>query len=96
MPITPEKTADYAKLKGTAYRLGCLDVATDFGPVHAHDAVGVSTLTIVRGKIPTTIGILAYGEDARGLVHQLTADGARELAASLLRLADAIDPETVQ
>lgn len=92
-PIKPRKTTTAESSRGEATRLGCLDVMTPQGPVHFHDAPGFMTTTIERPGVATSIGVLSYDpEDGRGLVCQLDGDGARTMAASLLRLADEIDP----
>lgn len=93
-PIKPVPTATAESTRGEATKLGRLDVMTPQGPVHFHDAPGFMTTVIERPGIAKTIGVMSYepGPPGHGLVTQLDGDAARQMAASLLRLADEIDP----
>jgi ABC-type amino acid transport substrate-binding protein len=92
-PIQPRKTGTAESTRGEATKLGCIDVVTPQGPVHFHDAPGFMTTVIERPGVATSIGVLSYDPAAgQGMVVQLDGDSARTMAASLLRLADEIDP----
>lgn len=92
-PLKPRPTGTSENMRGVAVPLGCRDVETPQGVVHFHDAPGFMTWLVERQDIESTVGIALYDpDDGRGLVSQHTAESARSIAASLLRLADQIDP----
>ena len=91
-PHVPIPTDTHESLRGKAVALGCFDVQTPQGPVHFHDAPGFITTLIERVGVPTSIGLFVYQPGEVGRVVQFDADGARSAAASLLRLADKVEP----
>lgn len=92
-PIKPRPTATAVSSRSEATKLGCLNVLTPQGPVHFHDAPGFMTTVIERPGIQPTVGVMLYDpEPGHGLVSQFDGEHARQMAASLLRLADEIDP----
>jgi hypothetical protein len=95
-PIT--KTDTYEQTRGVADKLGCMDVETPKGICHIHDAPGVLTVEISGdGRVPS-VGIMLYDPEPQtvsgkgvGFISQLDAGSARNVAASLLRMADRLD-----
>lgn len=86
---------------GTVRPVGCQDVELARGDVHFCEAPGLITSILTAGnqsKAEGTIALLIYrearpGEDhGHGYLTQLDADGARDIGASLIRLAEEIDP----
>ena len=82
-------------------RIGCLDLTTARGPVHVCEVPGFMTTEITRTSEPPSIGIIAYDvqpgrEPGHGYIAQLSPEAAREIAGSLMRMANALDPHGKQ
>jgi hypothetical protein len=96
-PFTLELTDTSLRTKGQVQPLGCVDLETPRGVVHFHDAPGLLTTCIEREGQPSTVGSWLYDPPdqpstfVHGYVTQLEPDNAREVAASLLRMADRAD-----
>ncbi len=95
-PIQPELTDTYEQTRGVACSLGGTTVMTPKGPVRILDAPGITTLFVKHpgDAAMNRVGVLLYTTEPSGLgmIGQLDADTARTTAASLLRLADELDP----
>lgn len=99
-PIKAERLANYQQSRGVATSLGELLLETPSGDiVRSIDAPGYSTLLVHGADADgARIAVLLWdvapaGADAGpGMVCQMTADEARTIAGSLLRLAAQIDP----
>lgn len=104
-PIVPGKTAEFISTEGEAVRFGERLVKTPRGVVKCDDAPGYTTC-LIEHPDPAwrRIGFLLYapGGDyagagtfalgvGKGMIAQLTADQARLVGNSLLRLADTLD-----
>lgn len=90
--------------------LGPMVVTTDVGPCLARDAPGIMTFVVNRdchcGRCepgPPSIAVMVYDpipmrgkRTGFGVVVQMAPDDIREIAASLLAMADEIDPQTRQ
>lgn len=94
---------DDARSIGSSVKgVGCQDVNLPRGPVHFCEAPGFLTSTVHADgddQPATAVAVLVYdpvplpGRDrGRGLLAQMDAAAAREVAASLMRLADQLDP----
>jgi hypothetical protein len=90
------------KTGGTVRPVGCQDVELARGDVHFCEAPGLITSILTAGdqaKGDGTIALLIYrdarpGEDhGHGYLTQLDAEGARDIGASLINLANQIDPK---
>lgn len=94
--------SDCRKTGATVRSIGCQDIELARGDVHFCEAPGVITSIITHGEQEQAEGIIALliyrearpGEDhGHGYLCQLDAAYAREIGASLIRLADQIDPQ---
>lgn len=93
---------DARKVHSTIKSVGCQDLDLPRGRVHICEAPGCLTSTVHAdgGEKPATgIGLIIYDPDpqpgtgvGRGLMAQMDADSAREIAASLLKMAQVLDP----
>lgn len=77
--------------------IGCHDVITGNGTVHFCEGQGVITSSITKAGKAETVAVMAYidGNETmrgKGVMVQLDPDAAREITASILRLADEIKP----
>jgi hypothetical protein len=96
-PVQPTKLDSHESHETSFAPFGCMDVQMDRGLIHFHDAAGMTTGLALRPEAPRVVTILLYeppeaGERRGfGFLHQLDAEGARNMAASLTRLADEID-----
>ena len=93
------RTDDFESTRSNQRTLGCIDVQTPRGPVHAHDGRGFMSFEIDRDGVFTSIGVMVYDPELAGpegqgfgLIAQFDAAAARTAAASLLRMADRLDP----
>lgn len=95
IPLTQTET--FERSHGSVEAIGDQVIATSHGDILAVESSGVLTLEVgVEGQ-PTTIGILVYrdgeaGMQGDGRIVRLMPDMARTIAASLLRMAERIDP----
>lgn len=94
-----EKTDTYQRSDCSFPRIGPCEMETPRGDVVAHDAPGLLSLEIRDrdGKI-ISAAIMVYEPEpghGLGLIAQLGADAARSFAASLLRIADLMEPPTL-
>ena len=102
MPDTPKKNdisgmPEISEDHDLPY-LGCLEITTVRGKIHVCEVPGYITTTVsVAGD--ETIGVILYSPPENGESHgvgsivQLRPDFARNMAASLLRMANKIDPK---
>lgn len=91
--IIAQPTDDATTSSGKAVPIGCMDVATTHGVIHFHDGPGFMTTRLERVNVKPVIALFVYETDEMtGLCTQLTPEHAREIAVSLLRLANEIDP----
>lgn len=92
-PIVPRKLETAESFGDEATALGCMDIQTPQGVVHSHDGPGFMTMLVERPGLPTAIGFFVYDPAVgQGLTAQLPPNVARSVAASLLRMADRVDP----
>lgn len=94
-PRTPERTETFEATLGVADKIGGL-INTPRGVVNAIDAPGVMTLLALRNDDPkmSRVAVLLYDPElGAGFVAQLDASTARTTAASLMRLADKLEPK---
>lgn len=95
-PIEMDNSAVQRSLSKTP-QIGCHDVDTDIGPVHFCGATGIMTAHTTADDVPISVSLMVYlmgihGNPGRGISIQFDPDGAREIADSLYRLANALDP----
>lgn len=84
----------------SAKKVGCLDIVVPRGPLHLCEVPGLLTTAVYANgndKPATSVGVIAYRDprpsgQGHGYLAQLDANAAREIAASLLKLADQVDP----
>ena len=90
------------KTGATVRSIGCQDVELACGDVHFCEAPGLITSIITHSEQEKAEGVVALliyrpagpGEDhGHGYLCQLDAPYAREIGASLIKLADQIDPK---
>lgn len=94
--LKPERSATFEDMHGTATCLGGQRIETSHGTVEIVDAPGILTMLAIN-PVPadSRVCILVYGpgEPAGvGMIAQLDPGNARTVDASLLRLADQLDP----
>lgn len=76
-------------------RIGPTEMETARGVIEVFDAPGLLVLHIDRSTEPDSIAIMVYEPEpghGQGLICQMSADAARATAASLMNLADLIEP----
>jgi len=98
-PIAPGRTDTFEQSYGEAAALGEQTIVTSRGDIETADAPGLSTLLIDHpDQSLSRVGVLLYapGPDAntagKGMIAQMTANEARTIAASLVRLAERLEP----
>ena len=99
--IKMHKLPGYSSHRETAEPIGQVLLETSYGPVMAVEAPGITTMMIEGGGKPSTIAVLVYmpqhsADPGMGLIVQVGPEAARNLAASLLHLANAIDGGAAQ
>jgi hypothetical protein len=100
-PIIPGQTDSYEQTTGECAPLGGVTIQTRQGVVFVQDAPGISCALATRPDPQwNRVVLLAYDPELQfapgvgiGMATQLTADEARGVAASLLRLANKLDPK---
>lgn len=97
-PIKPIPAPAHQRTRGEAVPIGDHLVELPQGLCCIMDAPGITTTLVERPGIPPMIGLIVYDpeqDDALdhgfGYIAQLDATIAREIAASLLRLAAQLD-----
>lgn len=96
-PMPVQDKPDATRTRNSFPPCGCMDIETDSGSVHVHDAGGLLVIDINRpDKRLSAAGIVLYerGENGRsgvGFCNQMGPDAARNVAASLLRRANELD-----
>jgi len=93
--IRIERTNTCQKSSSTFPRIGPAEMETPRGTIAAFDAPGLLVMHIDRSSEPDSIAVMVYEPKpghGQGLIFQMSADVARATAASLLRLADQIEP----
>jgi len=97
--IIPEPLPTYERSQGEAIPFGACTVVMPRGDIEAVDAPGYTTLLVTHSDPAfNRIAFLLYapGQDTRtpgkGMIAQMTADQARNIAASLVRLAEQLEP----
>lgn len=95
-PIQMDNSAVQRSLSVTP-QIGCHNVDTDVGPVHFCGASGIMTAHTTADHVPISVSLMIYmtgnqGNPGQGISVQLDPDAAREIADSLYRLANALDP----
>lgn len=93
--VVIEKTKTYQRTNDRLGTLGPCIWETPRGPVHVEDAPGFMSLEVDRNGEPHSIALLVYEPlpgKGTGLVVQLSADSARAVAASLMMMADRLEP----
>lgn len=97
--IKPEKLPGFAQLNSSLPPLGPCAIVTARGTVQVEEVPGLTTLIINRAAGASSVALLVYrpAEDSSqigaGVLTQLDANSARNIAASLLKLANDIDPQ---
>lgn len=97
--IKPEKMPGFTQTHSRIPTLGPCAIVTAHGTVQSEEVPGLTTLLINRGEGESSIAVLVYmpaldGEQiGMGVLTQLNANGARNVAASLLKLANDIAPQ---
>lgn len=94
-----EKTDTYMRSDAQFARIGPVEMETPRGNCIAYDAPGLTSLEIRdgEGKI-ISAAIMVYEPEpghGLGMICQMGSDGARAFAASLLRIADLMEPPTL-
>lgn len=97
--ITPDKLDTFESHRGEAARLGDRLIVTPRGDIETTDAPGYMTL-LIQGSDPdlNRIALLLYDPGSnpevpgKGMIAQMTADQARTIASSLVRLAERLSP----
>lgn len=100
--ITPGKTEDFQSFTGEAIPLGGQIIVTPRGEIMVTDAPGYMTL-LAECENPemSRIVFMLYRPEpisrspGEGMVAQMTAFQARSIAGSLLKLADRLEPGSV-
>lgn len=95
--IEPTGAPPHQCTRGEAVPIGPHLVRFKEGVVCIDDAPGVTTTMVERDGMPPSIGLIVYdpgpGDEGHGIgfIAQLPATIAREIAASLIRLAGKLD-----
>lgn len=100
-PVQMDNRAMKHSVAGQLPPIGCHEYITGHGTVHYCEAQGLMTSAVhAHGdhQPPTAIAVMvqldaAPGFRGRGLIFQMDAAAARDVAASLLKLAADLDPE---
>lgn len=90
-----EKTRTYQRTNCSFEKIGPVFMKTPRGDVRVEDAPGFLSMEIMRGDEIVSVGIMVYEPKpgkGEGLLVQLSADNARAVAASLMMIADKIEP----
>ena len=94
-----EKASTYIRADTKFARIGPIEMETPRGNCITHDAPGLTSLE-VRGEDGRIISaaVMVYEPEPGhgiGFIAQMNADTARAFAASLLRIADLMEPPTL-
>ena len=97
--IVPKAAPLHQRTRGTCVPIGPHVVAMSMGEVLIDDAPGITTTLVERENVPPSIGLIVYdphpgaaGGHGFGLIAQLEPAIAREIGASLIGLANQLDP----
>lgn len=94
--LVPAQRPDGENSTSESLALGPRTLRTPRGDVDVVDAPGFSTM-LVQSEDPewSRVGVLVYDpETGKGMIVQFDPASARTTAASLLRLADELEPRT--
>lgn len=94
--VEPRRHPDCEDTRCVSLHLGGKTLRTPHGDVEVVDAPGFSTLLVMASDPSwSRVGALVYDPETRkGMIVQFDPASARASAASLLRLADQLEPRT--